>query len=123
MAFLFVRYCNSHLQVLGIVPKKNRKKKPSESTESNSNSILNTSETSLKLDCGMTHHTTSMVFVPPAAIPFHRKKTKVHLEKKEVSIPAGCELKERHKLRQRGTCNLFSVYGKFSFVLDHSTGR
>lgn len=115
----FVRYCNSHLQVLGIVPKKNRKKKPIESIESNSNSVLNSSETNFKLD-GVMAHTTSMVFVPPMAIPFQRKKTKLHTEKKETFIPAVCEVKDRYKLSQRGRHNLFSVYGKSISVLNLS---
>ena len=122
--FFFVRYCNSHLQVLGIVPKKNRKKKPSESLESNANFLPNSADTNFKLDgVVMTHHKTSMVFVPPVVVPFHRKKAKLHSEKEEVSIPAVHELKERHKQFQRDRHNLFSSYGKFNSVLFQGACR
>lgn len=113
-------YCNSHLQVLGIVPKKHRKKKLSESHESSTNSLPSSSEVNFQPDGVVTQHTTSMVFVPPMVVPFHRKKMRLSTEKKEAGIPAIDELKKRQKYLQRRKHNLFSVYGVDSSDSDSS---
>lgn len=110
--YLF-RYCNSHLQVLGIVPKKNRRKKPGEGCESEVNSSSSTSESRARTDVLTTPASTNMSSIPPQLYPFRLKKPKNIPQKRAyTNIPAIEELRESRRKWQKDRADLFKIYGK-----------
>lgn len=117
------RYCNSHLQVLGIVPKKNRRKKPSEGCDSEVNSSSSTSESKARTDVLTTPASTNMSSNPPQLYPFRLKKPKnVPQKRTYTNIPAIEELRDSRRKWQKDRADLFKIYGKNlrNFVAVHA---
>lgn len=110
--YLF-RYCNSHLQVLGIVPKKNRRKKPGEVVESEVNSSSSTTESKARTDVLTTPASTNMSSIPPQLFPYRSKKPKNQPQKKVyTNTPAIEKLRESRKKWKKDRADLFKIYGK-----------
>lgn len=119
LSVLLSRYCNSHLQVLGLVPKKTRRKKASEShdhvdKESTVNSMR---DTPTRADVSSIHGSQDMIFVSPVTLPHRPKKHKSRPPKKHPDIPAIAELKACLETSKRDREDLFSSYGKFVLIL------
>ena len=109
--YLF-RYCNSHLQVLGIVPKKNRRKKPGEGVECEANSSSSTTECKARTDVLATPASTNMSSIP-TLFPYRSKKPKNQPPKKNyANSPAIEELRESRRKWQKDRADLFKIYGK-----------
>lgn len=109
----FNRYCNSHLQVLGIVPKKNRRKKPGETGESELDSSSSTTESKLRTDVLQTPSSTNMSSLPPQIFPLRPKKHKIQPQTRNYnSNPAIEELTESRKKWRKDRDDLFGIYGK-----------
>lgn len=109
--YLF-RYCNSHLQVLGIVPKKNRRKKPGEGVECEANSSSSTTECKARTDVLATPASTNMSSIP-TLFPYRSKKPKNQPPKKSyANSPAIEELRESRRKWQKDRADLFKIYGK-----------
>lgn len=119
----FFSYCNSHLQVLGIVPKKNRRKKPGEGCENEVNSSSSTSECKARTDVLTTPASTNMSSIPPQLYPFRLKKPKnVPQKRTYTNIPAIEELKDSQRKWQKDRADLFKIYGKNirNFIAVHA---
>lgn len=112
--FYRFRYCNSHLQVLGIVPKKIRRKKPGDGVENGVNSSSTTSESKARTDVLLTTPaSTNMPSIPPQLFPFRLKKPRNQPQKRAyTNIPAIEELRESRKKWQKDRTDLFKIYGK-----------
>lgn len=112
------RYCNSHLQVLGLVPKKTRRKKASESQDSiDKDSSPHTTRDAFqhRADVPIPDHQ-KMAFTSPV-VQQHRSKKRRKQQKKDPDIPAIVELKECLTRSKRDRQNLFESYGKNSLDL------
>lgn len=121
--FKFFRYCNSHLQVLGIVPKKNRRKKPGEGCESEVNSSSSTSESKGRTDVLTTPASTNMSSIASQLYPFRLKKAKIVPQKRTyTNIPAIEELRDSRRKWQKDRADLFQIYGRNlrNFVAVHT---
>ncbi|XP_078376847.1 uncharacterized protein LOC144660154 isoform X3 [Oculina patagonica] len=115
-------YCNSHLQVLGIVPKKVRRKKPGEGVESEVNSSSSISESKGRTDVLTTPALTNMPSIPPQLFPFRLKKPKNQPQKRAyTNIPAIEELRESRRKWQKDRADLFKIYGIDSSDDDSSS--
>lgn len=109
----FNRYCNSHLQVLGIVPKKNRRKKPCETGENEVNSSSSTCESTLRTDVLTSPCSSNMSSLPPQIFPVRLKKPKTQpMKRSYTNIPAIEELRDGRKKWRKDRADLFSIYGK-----------
>lgn len=111
---LISRYCNSHLQVLGLVPKKTRRKKASECQDSvdkeSTQSMRDSSQPRADVSTILGHQ--NMSFISPV-VPQHRhKRQKTKIQKKVPDIPAICELKECLKRSKQDREDLFESYGE-----------
>ena len=116
----FNRYCNSHLQVLGIVPKKTRRKKPEETGESELDSSPTTAELKLRTDVLTTPSSTNMSLLPPQIFPFRLKKPKIQPQPMNyTNIPGIEELRESRKKWHKDKGDLFTIYGKIFHGFFH----
>lgn len=109
--------------MLGIVPKKNRRKKPSEGCESEVNSSLSTSESKARTDVLTAPASTNMSSIPPQLYPFRLKKPKnVPQKRTYTNIPAIEELRDSRRKWQKDRADLFKIYGKNirNFVAVHA---
>lgn len=103
-------YCNSHLQVLGIVPKKNRRKKPGEGVECEANSSSSTTECKVRTDVLATP-ATNMSSIPTQLFPYRSKKPKNQPQKKiYAKSPAIEELRASRRKWQKDRADLFKIY-------------
>lgn len=111
------RYCNSHLQVLGLVPKKTRRKKASESQDPIDKESSHTTRDAFqhRADVSVPEHQ-KMAFTSPV-VQQHRSKKRKKQPKKDSDIPAIVELKECLKRSKRDRQNLFESYGMNSLDL------
>ncbi|KAJ7389824.1 INO80 complex subunit D [Desmophyllum pertusum] len=118
-------YCNSHLQVLGIVPKKIRRKKPGDGVENGVNSSSTTSESKARTDVLLTTPaSTNMPSIPPQLFPFRLKKPRNQPHKRAyTNIPAIEELRESRKKWQKDRTDLFKIYDIESSDDDSSSER
>lgn len=108
-------YCNSHLQVLGIVPKKTRRKKPEETGESELDSSPTTAELKLRTDVLTTPSSTNMSLLPPQIFPFRLKKPKIQPQPMNyTNIPGIEELRESRKKWHKDKGDLFTIYDMYS---------
>lgn len=107
---LFFRYCNSHLQVLGLVPKKTRRKKASESQDSIDKETTHSTRDA-RADVASISNNQKMPFVSPVVRSHRHKKQRSKIQKKQPDIPAISELKECLKTSKRDRDNLFHNYG------------
>lgn len=115
-------YCNSHLQVLGIVPKKNRRKKPGETGESELDSSSSTTESKLRTDVLPTPSSTNMSSLPPQIFPLRPKKHKIQPQTRNYnSNPAIEELTESRKKWRKDRDDLFGIYDMYSSDDDSSS--
>lgn len=104
-------YCNSHLQVLGIVPKKNRRKKPCETGENEVNSSSSTCESTLRTDVLTSPCSSNMSSLPPQIFPVRLKKPKTQpMKRSYTNIPAIEELRDGRKKWRKDRADLFSIY-------------
>lgn len=104
-------YCNSHLQVLGIVPKKNRRKKPGDGGESEVNSSSSIAESKLGTDVLATPGSTNMSSLPPQIFPFRLKKVRSQPQTKNyTNTPAIEELRQSRKKWRKDRADLFTIY-------------
>ncbi|XP_032222147.2 INO80 complex subunit D-B isoform X2 [Nematostella vectensis] len=114
-------YCNSHLQVLGLVPKKSRKKKASESIESDVDSVSNaTVESRIKADVPPHLIAEKMAFLSPPVFPHRQKKIKSRINKKQPEILVTNKQKAHNKRPHGNNQDLFSFYGIDSDSSDNS---
>lgn len=99
--------------MLGIVPKKVRRKKPGEGVESEVNSSSSISESKGRTDVLTTPALTNMPSIPPQLFPFRLKKPKNQPQKRAyTNIPAIEELRESRRKWQKDRADLFKIYGK-----------
>ncbi|KAK3702890.1 hypothetical protein QZH41_014154 [Actinostola sp. cb2023] len=105
-------YCNSHLQVLGLVPKKTRRKKASESQDTvDKESTHSMRDSQPRADVSTIVGHQNMPFISPVVHQHRHKKQKTKIQKKEPDIPAISELKECLKTSKRDREDLFESYG------------
>ena len=101
------------MQVLGIVPKKNRRKKPGDGGESEVNSSSSIAESKLGTDVLATPGSTNMSSLPPQIFPFRLKKVRSQPQAKNyTNTPAIEELRQSRKKWRKDRADLFTIYGK-----------
>lgn len=111
--FSLNRYCNSHLQVLGLVPKKSKRKKASESGGGETDHLILAPEQKRKPDVSSASASTNNFSNPAMAFSFRQKRPKVKSQGlTEPKIPAIEELKESRKKMRQDRTDLFTIYGK-----------
>ena len=96
--------------MLGIVPKKNRRKKPGEGNDGDANS--SSLESKSRTDVLPTPATTNVLSLPPQVFSFRPKKPRNQPTKKVANNPAVEEWRESRKKWRRDTADLFTIYGK-----------
>lgn len=113
--FLLFRYCNSHLQVLGIVPKKSRKKKSNDQNETNAQPTSKTTHTEI-ISCRTSQNCVVRRAERTVAVTGTSKPSPDERSLRKAKIlsanPLLCELVDTYSRANSHRQDLLSYYGE-----------